>query len=83
MFSLNDLDEFVSTDLSSIFRNIVRQEQKLESHLLTNSVTEKRERSADSMSEPQAKRRKFETGALYGFIPKVHDACLLTIQKLH
>ncbi|KAF8804351.1 hypothetical protein BYT27DRAFT_7259330 [Phlegmacium glaucopus] len=72
VFSLDDLDEFVNTDLGSIFRNNAHQEQKLEPQLLTNPIIEKRERSPDSVSEPQAKRRKLEMGALYGFIPKPH-----------
>ena len=59
IFSLNDLDEFVSTDLSSIF---FHQQQNLE----PRSVAElKRERSTDSVLESQSKRRKLETGALY------------------
>ena len=69
IFSLNDLDEFVNTDFSSIFHNI---ERKSEPQLLPASVAEKRERAEDSVSESQQpKRRKLETGALYGFIPKV------------
>ena len=79
IFNLNDLDEFVNTDFGSIFHNI---ERKSEPQLLVPaSVAEKRERSADSVFESQqSKRRKLETGALYGFIPKVCD--ILLFKKL-
>ena len=78
IFSLNDLDEFVSTDLSSIF---FHQQQNLE----PRSVDElKHKRSTDSVFESQSKQRKLETGALYRFFPMVHDVFLLlcTVQKL-
>ena len=80
IFSLDDLDEFVNTDFSSIFYNI---ERKSELQLRPTSVAEKRERTADLISESQSKRRKLETGALYGFIPKVCDIFFFffTIQK--
>lgn len=63
IFSLDDLDEFVNTNLNSIF---VHHEQP-------ESVTRKRKGSADSVSESQSKRRKLETGALYDLIHKVRD----------
>jgi hypothetical protein len=79
IFSLNDLDEFVNTDFNSIFRDI---ERKSEPQLQPTSVAEKRERTADSVSESQSKRRKLETGALYGFIPKVCDILLFKMLSL-
>ena len=73
IFSLKDLDEFVSTDLSSVF---FYQQQKSE----PRSIAElKRERSADSVLESQSKRRKLETGALYRFIPMVRDVFFLSL----
>ena len=55
-------------------------ERESEPQLQLQPTAEKRERAADSMPESQPKRRKLETGALYGVIPKV---CMwdFTIQK--
>lgn len=68
IFSLDDLDEFVSTDFSSIF------ERKSDP---PSSLIEKRERTVYLVSEPHSKRRKLETGPLYGFIPKVSAKCIM------
>ena len=46
-------------------------ERESEPQLQLQPTAEKRERAADSMTESQPKRRKLETGALYGVIPKV------------
>jgi hypothetical protein len=74
IYSLNDLDEFINTDFNSIFHNMKR---KSEPQLQPTSATEKRERTADLVSaESQSKRRKLETGALYGFIPSVCNISL-------
>lgn len=62
IFSLDDLDDFVSTDFTSIF------ERKSDP---PSSFIEKRDRTVDLVTEPHSKRRKLETGPLYGFIPKV------------
>ena len=75
IYSLNDLDEFVNTDFNSIFHNM---ERKSEPQL---QPTEKRERTADSVSESQSKRRKLETGALYRFIPKVNSCSTIRNTK--
>lgn len=76
IFSLDDLDEFVSTDFSPIFRNVVHQDKKSEPQLVQKPLSEKRERSANSVLESQSKRRKLEIGVLYGFIPKVRHVAL-------
>lgn len=72
IFSLDDLDEFINTDFTSIFRDIVHQEQHTYPRLLQQyPVAKKREQGADSASEPLLKRRRLEPRSLYGFIPKV------------
>jgi len=58
----------------NIYICLPRHTVKSEPQLLPTSVAEKRERAEDLVSESQqSKRRKLETGALYGFILKVCD----------
>ncbi|KAF8153183.1 hypothetical protein B0H34DRAFT_800418 [Crassisporium funariophilum] len=69
VYRLEELDEFVGTDLSSIFR---QEEDVVARPPTLVSLPQKRERPLEPAAELDLKRRKLHAGSLHRFVPRPH-----------